>query len=160
MADKPRSTLNHHEFFMSICLGLAEMAKVRGDYPVGSVIVKDGQVIGKGIEGGKTKKDITCHAETEAIRDAVKHLETQDLSLCTLYTTHEPCILCSYVIRHSRIHTVVIGISGGDTGGISSNYPLLEDQTIEKWGKPPVLVKGILEKECENITKYYNPPPA
>jgi tRNA(adenine34) deaminase len=136
---------------MNKCIALALKAKKRGDYPVGSVIVLGGRVIGEGIEGGKTFHDITFHAEIEAIREAVGFLAGQDLSSCILYTTHEPCIMCSYVIRHVRIKCVVIGIKVPETGGLSSAYPLLLDKTIKKWGNPPELITGVLEKECLDL---------
>lgn len=133
---------------MQECIKLALIAKERGDYPVGSVIIKDGEIIGKGIEGGRSHHDITFHAEIEAIREAIKILASQDLSQCILYTTHEPCIMCSYVIRHTRINTVVMGIMTGEAGGFSSQLPVLIDTTIKKWSEPPVLISGILEGEC------------
>ena len=137
---------------MHKCIDLALLAKARGDSAVGSVLVLDGNIIGSGIEGGKTFGDITCHAEIEAIRDA-KRLGTQDLSKSILYTTHEPCIMCSYVIRHSKISVVVIGMSTGDIGGVSSAYPLLLDKTVTKWSLPPILITGVLEKECRDLHK-------
>lgn len=142
---------NHHEEIMKHCIRLAQQARQRGDSPVGAVIVRDGQLIGSGIEGGKTHQDITCHAEIEAIRQATKQLQTQDLSDCMLYTTHEPCIMCSYVIRHTGIHTVVIGVTSGEIGGVSSALPVLLDQTIQRWRQPPMLITGVLEQECRAL---------
>ena len=136
---------------MRKCIELATIAKHRGDSPVGSIIVRDGAVVGEGIEGNNTHGDITFHAEIEAVRDAVKRLGTQDLSCCTLYTTHEPCMMCSYVIRHARIKTVVSGLTTGETGGFSSRYPILIDATIGKWGRPPEMVTGVLEKSCREL---------
>lgn len=124
--------LKQHEQYMQLCIELAKVAKRRGDNPVGSILVRNGEVIGEGIEGGKTHKDITYHAEIEAIRDATKKLDTQDFSSCILYTTHEPCIMCSYVIRQSKIATVVIGIATGDIGGFSSKLPVLIDTQVLK----------------------------
>lgn len=136
---------------MRICIGLAKIAKQRGDSPVGSIIVQNGTIIGEGIEGGKTQKDITFHAEIEAIRNATKTLGIQDLSNSILYTTHEPCIMCSYVIRHSKISIIVTGLATGEIGGFSSKLPLLLDTTIKRWTPPPTLIKGILEKECATL---------
>lgn len=130
-----------HDFFMKRCAQLAAFAKERGDSPVGSVIVLDNVIIAEGIEGNKTYNDITFHAEIEAIRNAVKHFNSQDLSGCTLYTTHEPCIMCSYVIRHTKISTVVIGLLTGETGGYSSKYPILTDTTIHTWATPPIIIE-------------------
>lgn len=141
-----------NEGFMRECLSLARMAKERGDSPVGSILVRNGEIIARGIEGGKTHKDITYHAEIEAIREARTLLNTADLSDCIMYTTHEPCIMCAYVIRHSRIPTIVMGLTTGDIGGASSAYPLLKDTGINKWGTPPQLITGILEEECRALS--------
>lgn len=138
-----------HEFYMKRCIELALMAKQRGDSPVGSLIVKDGKIISEGVEGGKTFGDITCHAEIEAIRHATKLQQSPNLSGCTLYTTHEPCIMCAYVIRHHKINTVVMALTTGEIGGFSSKFPVLIDETITKWKKPPVVFVGILEEECK-----------
>ena len=138
-----------HEFYMKFAVDLALTAKARGDAPVGSVVVQDGAIIAEGIEGGKTKKYITFHAEIEAIREASIITGNSDLSDCILYTTHEPCIMCSYVIRHVKIHTVVFGISVVETGGVHSFYPILTDTKIKIWGKPPRIVRGIMEREIK-----------
>lgn len=140
-----------YEFFMRRCIELALMAKSRGDSAVGSVVVKDEKIVGEGIEGGKTHKDITFHAEVEAIREAVKNLQTTNLSGCILVTTHEPCILCSYVIRHHKISTVVVGVSSGEIGGFNSQYPILKDSRIKIWTDPPKVIMGVLEEECRQL---------
>lgn len=142
---------DNHERFMSRCIELAHIAKSRGESPVGSIIVRNGEIIGEGIEGGREHLDITFHAEIEAIRQASKLLQSQDLSECILYTTHEPCIMCSYMIRHTKINTIVSAIATGEYGGSSSHYPLLLDTGIHKWGNPPKLISGILEDECRKL---------
>lgn len=147
-----RLQLKEHETYMNICIELAKIAKQRGDSPVGSIIVQNGVVVGKGIEGGKTHKDITYHAEIEAIRHATKYLGKQDLSDCILYTTHEPCIMCSYMIRHTKIPLIVTGVTTGEIGGFSSKLPLLLDTSIKKWAIPPSLINGILAKECAELS--------
>lgn len=136
---------------MRQCIDIAMQARLRGDSPVGSLIVRDGRVIATGMEGGKTFGDITYHAEIEAIRHATALLKSQHLPDCILYTTHEPCIMCSYVIRHTKINTVVMGLNTGEIGGASSIYPLLLDTSIHKWGPPPVLITGILQQECSDL---------
>ena len=140
-----------HKAYMSICIDLAKIARQRGDSPVGSIIVQNSLIIGEGIEGGKTHKDITFHAEIEAIRHATKYLGKQNLSDCILYTTHEPCIMCSYMIRHTKIPLIVTGLATGEIGGFSSKLPLLLDTTIQKWAAPPRLINGILAKECADL---------
>lgn len=140
-----------YEGYMRKCIRLAEIAKDRGDSPVGSLLVRDGEIISEGIEGGKTHKDITFHAEIEAIRRATINLGKTDLSDCIMITTHEPCIMCSYVIRHHKIKLIIVGIPSGEIGGYSSALPLLLDKTITTWANPPQIIDGILEKECREL---------
>jgi len=143
--------LEKHEYFMRKCISLALIAQQRGESAVGSIIVQDGKIIGEGIEGGKSHKDITFHSEIEAIRDATRQIDAPDLSGCILYTTHEPCIMCSYIIRHTKISIVVTGVTTGEIGGFSSQLPLLSDTTIQRWASPPTLITGILEQECADL---------
>ncbi|MBV1922707.1 MAG: nucleoside deaminase, partial [Flavobacteriaceae bacterium] len=99
--------MKSHEYFMKKCIELGVKALKNGNPPVGSLLVKEDTIIGIGIENGKSSNDITNHAEIEAIRDALK--SHQSINGSILYTTHEPCIMCSYVIRHHRIKTIVFG---------------------------------------------------
>ncbi len=138
-----------YEDLMHRCIALGLKAKERGDPPVGSVVAQNGRIISEGTEGGRTHEDITFHAEIEAIRAARKILKTSDLSGCLLVTTHEPCIMCSYVIRHHRIAKVIVALAIGETGGISSHMPVLTDNGFSRWGKPPQIVMGVLAAECE-----------
>jgi tRNA(adenine34) deaminase len=147
--------LDEHEKWMSLCIELAKQALQRGNPPVGSIIVKEGIVLGQGIEAGKTKKDVTCHAEIEAVRDAVSKNELNDLSGCTLYSTHEPCLMCSYVIRHYKISFVVSGTSVPFIGGSSSPYPLLKIGDISIWADPPQIIEGVLKEACQALSKAY-----
>lgn len=124
---------------MKRCEALAAIAAERGESPVGSVVVMDGEIIGEGVEAGKAEQDVTFHAEVVAVREAVK-THGKDLSAATLYTTHEPCILCSYVIRHHRIGRVVIQKAVAHIGGASSNYPILRASDIPIWPSPPEVV--------------------
>ncbi|TKK65243.1 nucleoside deaminase [Ilyomonas limi] len=140
-----------YENFMRRCIELAKIAKKRGDSPVGSIIVKDGQVVAEGIEGDKTHNDITFHAEIEAVRNATLSLGKTDLSDCFMVTTHEPCIMCSYVIRHYKIGLLIVGMTTGEIGGYSSALPILTDRTISKWTAPPEIIDKILEQECKEL---------
>ena len=142
-----------YEFYMNKCIELARIAKKRGDSPVGSILVKDDIIVGEGIEGVKVHNDITFHSEIEVIRNATQRLNTRDLSDCILFSTHEPCIMCSYAIRHHKINTIVFAISVEDVGGYSSKFKVLEDQSVKKWGSSPRIIKGILEEECLKLYK-------
>lgn len=147
--------MTEHEQWMQRCIHLGKQAMQAGNPPVGALLVKGGEIIGEGMEAGKTKKDITCHAEIEAIRDAIRKGQNADMQDCTLYTTHEPCIMCSYVVRHHQIATVVIGIEVPVIGGATSVFPILKATDIAIWPDPPQLILGILKKECALLNSAY-----
>lgn len=83
--------------------------------PFGSVVVKDGKIVGSGHNRVLAKNDPTCHGEMEAIRDACRALGTHDLSGCTLYTTAEPCPMCLGAIMWSNIDAVYYGCTREDS---------------------------------------------
>lgn len=83
--------------------------------PFGTVIVKDGIIVGRGHNRVLLKHDPTCHGEMEAIRDACAQLGTHDLSGCELYTTAEPCPMCLGGILWANIKTVYYGCNRKDT---------------------------------------------
>jgi tRNA(adenine34) deaminase len=139
------------ETLMHRCIELARRAKERGERPVGAVIARGGRIVAEGMEAGKAKQDVTRHAEVEAIAEARKALGTADLSDCILVTTHEPCILCSYAIRHHRIPLVAFGLAVGEIGAYSSELAVLKDRTVKRWGEPPEVIGGVLEEECRGV---------
>ena len=120
------------------CDALARIAASQGESPVGSVVVLGGTLIGEGVEGARAHHDVTYHAEVEAIRAAIA-THGRDLSAATLYTTHEPCLLCSYVIRHHRIARVFIRHPVPDIGGATSRLPVLTTTDVASWGPPPLI---------------------
>lgn len=134
--------------FMRMAIRLAFLARDRGDTPVGSVVVRDGRIVGEGIEAVKAENDLTAHAEIRAVQDACRCLGTLHLTGCTLFTTVEPCLMCSFVIRSARISKVVIGRPVPHIGGFSSKYSILTDPEIPGWSPPPLVVTGLLEEEC------------
>ncbi|MEJ7646088.1 MAG: nucleoside deaminase [Chryseolinea sp.] len=140
---------NDHNFFMRKCLELAGKAKRNGKTGVGSLIVRGRQILGEGEEGGHELPAHMAHAELLAINHAIQSGGKSDLSDCILYTTVEPCVMCSYIIRNTRISYVVIGASTGGVGGVSSRYPILIADDIAAWGKPPSVLLNILEEECQ-----------
>lgn len=126
---------------MKRCFALADEARQNNENPVGAILTDDkGNIIAEAIEANKSKNDITCHAEIEVIRKALQKLKTSRLSETILYTTHEPCIMCSYVIRHYDIAKVVYAREGGEVGGRSLLFPLLTTDKISKWNAPPEIV--------------------
>lgn len=130
--------LEIHQPFITRCLELAMMAMLEGESPVGSVVVRNGRIIGEGYEKSRQLKDVTRHAEVVAILDALQNNESCEGA--TLYSNVEPCILCSYVVRHHKIATVVFSKYCGELGGTNPKFNLLTTNSITKWTTPPQVI--------------------
>ena len=77
------------------------------------------------------------------------------MSQSKMYTTHEPCIMCSYVIRHHKIPHVIYGISVDFIGGFTSRFKVLCTEEVPKWGEKPKVTGGICETECQYLTEQF-----
>ncbi|MDN3551502.1 nucleoside deaminase [Mucilaginibacter aquaedulcis] len=128
---------NTHKIYMDRCLELASIAAAQGESAVGSVIVHNGEIIGEGYEKSRQFKDVTRHAEVVAILDAVQKHGTCEGA--TLYSNAEPCILCSYVIRHNKIASVVFSRYCGELGGTSEKFNILTTNGISSWAPAPAV---------------------
>jgi len=144
-----------HNSYMKKCIALGKEAMSKGNPPVGAIIVKGEQIIGVGIKAGKSSKNITKHAETEAVNDAIHNGKLQNLDGCKLYTTHEPCIMCSYVLRHYKIDTIIYGTNVDFVGGITSEFKVMLTTNIPKWGNSPKIIRSVLQEKCDKLTTDY-----
>lgn len=133
-----------HEEYMRQAMELAGQAAREGDVPVGCVIVKEGQVVGRGRNRREEHGDATAHAELEAIRDACRRLGAWRLHGCTMYVTLEPCPMCAGGIINSRIDTVRYGAKDDKAGACGSVLNLFE----ERFNHKPRLYGHLLEEEC------------
>lgn len=143
---------NIHEHFMSIALKEAEKASFKDEVPIGCVIVKDNKVISKGHNNRENKKDVSSHAEMEAIRKANKKLDNWRLVDCDLYVTIEPCIMCMGAIYQSHIRHVYYGSKDPKGGAIESSLNFLDIKNLNHY---PEVTGGVLEDECSKIIKDY-----
>ncbi|RYE25941.1 MAG: nucleoside deaminase [Sphingobacteriales bacterium] len=120
---------------MQRCYELASIAAAQGESPVGSIVVKDGIIIGEASEKSKQLKDITRHAEVMAVLDALHKIGS--VAGATVYSNVEPCILCSYVLRHHKIAQVVFEKYCGELGGTSEPFNILTADSFISWHTPP-----------------------
>jgi tRNA(adenine34) deaminase len=137
-----------HERFMRVALEEAEKARVEGNSPVGSVIVRDGGIIGRRRNLVYTENDITAHAETVALRETGGELKLIDFHGCTLYTTFEPCPMCCGAILLSGVSTLVMG---GRNDPQTTSWPSYRvEDMIEQLGRSSEIdvVNGVLVEEC------------
>lgn len=140
-----------HEYFMREALRLAREAIADGDVPVGCVIVKDGEIVGRGRNRREADRDATAHAEVEAIRDACARLGSWRLQDCALYVTLEPCPMCAGAIINARLKTVRYGAREEKSGCCGSVLNLFE----EGFNHRPRVYQGPLVKECEGVLQEF-----
>lgn len=137
--------------YMRIALELAQQAAAEGEVPVGAVIVKNDEIIGRGRNRREASGNALAHAEVEAIDQACKHLGGWQLIDCTMYVTLEPCPMCAGAIINARIPRVVQGatnIKAGSCGSIVDLFSL-------PYNHKPQLISGVLEDECQQLLKDF-----
>jgi tRNA(adenine34) deaminase len=115
---------------MREALQLALRAAVQGEVPVGALVVKDGQIIGRGYNAPIVSNDPSAHAEIQALRDAARNLGNYRLGDCTLYVTLEPCAMCAGAIMHARLARLVYGAADPKTGACGSVVDLFAENRL------------------------------
>lgn len=134
--------------FMRLALVEAGKAAAAGEVPVGAVLVRDGQVIGRGYNQPISSHDPSAHAEMVALRQAAAEAANYRLPGTTLYVTLEPCTMCSGLLVHSRIQRLVFGASEPRSGAVISRCRTLE----QPWLNHRVEVEGgVLAEECAAV---------
>ena len=113
--------MNIDKKYINIAVELAKKAAKKGDFPVGAVIVKNDKIISKAYNTKERKKNAIQHAEILAIEKACKKLKTWHLEQCTLYSSLEPCMMCTGAIMQARIKKVVYSHTNQNFGAIESN---------------------------------------
>lgn len=136
---------------MRMALEQAEQARRLGEVPVGCVVVKDGQVIGRGYNRRETDRTVLGHAELMAIRQAEQALGDWRLTGCTLYVTLEPCPMCAGAILNARPESVVFGASDPVFGACGGVMNLFE----EAFGVRLRLYGGVLAEECAGLLQEF-----
>ena len=133
--------------YMQQALELAAEAAEDGEVPVGCVIVRDGEIVGRGRNRRERGKSALAHAELEAIAEACRTLGGWRLWQCTLYVTLEPCAMCAGAILNARIPRVVFGAKDKVNGCCGSAVDLF---VLPCSGKPEV-VSGVLAEESSAL---------
>lgn len=136
------------DFFMKASLKEAQKALLKGEVPIGAVVVRDGKIIARAHNLRERKNDATCHAELLAIRKACKKVGGWRLDDCELYVTLEPCIMCAGAILNARIKKVYYGAKEPKGGACESKFSLLSSGVLN-WQTD--FQGGVLEEKCSSL---------
>lgn len=140
------------ETWMNEALLLARRAGEEQEVPVGAVIVKEGNIIGRGWNRNIGLHDPSAHAEIMAMREAGVALGNHRLTACTLYVTLEPCMMCAGAMIHARLDRIVFGASDPKTGAAGGKFDLLSDLVHNH---APLVDGGCLADECSTLLKDF-----
>jgi tRNA(adenine34) deaminase len=140
------------EDFMRAALTLAQQAAAEDEVPVGAVIVKDGEIVGRGYNHPIGAHDPTAHAEIAAMRDAARCLGNYRLSGCEIYVTLEPCAMCAGAMLHARMARVIYGADDPKTGACGSVVDLFADTRLNHHTSVSC---GVLAHECGALLRDF-----
>lgn len=142
--------------FMKVAIDEARKGILAGDGgPFGSVIVKDGVIIGKGHNHVVSRNDPTCHGEIDAIRDACKNINSFDLSGADIYTTGEPCPMCLGAILWANINKIYYGCSIKENDSIGFRDEIFYKNLSISTKKMKERIIQIDHEECKELFKEY-----
>lgn len=141
-----------YDQWMKEAIREAEQAEAKGEVPIGAVLVREGEIIGRGHNLRESRQDPTAHAEMIAIREAARLLGGWRLAGCELYVTLEPCPMCAGAILLSRLDTLVYGAYDpkGGCAGTLMNLP-----RDDRFNHQVDVVGGILEQECGELLRSF-----
>jgi len=141
------------EIFMRVALELAKKAESLGEIPVGAVVVKNGEIIGRGFNAPISRHDPSAHAEMMALRDAAQRLANYRLVDCELFVTLEPCLMCAGAIMHARIARLAYGASDPKTGVCGSVVDVFAERRLNHHTE---VTGGVLAEECgAMLSKFF-----
>ena len=136
------------EEWMLAALVLARQAAQKDEVPVGAVVVRDKQIVGRGFNQPIGRHDPTAHAEIMALRDAAQTLGNYRLPGCTLVVTVEPCTMCAGALVHARIEQLIFGAREPRAGAVCSSSRVLDNPGLNH---KVTVIEGVLEKECKAL---------
>ena len=137
---------------MALALSEARAAVAHADVPIGTVIVRGGEVIAKARNRREADSDPTGHAEVLALREAGKRLRHWRLEGCALYVTLEPCVMCAGAIVLARIPLVVFGAPDPKAGAVISIAQVFDDRGLNHH---PRWRMGVMRAESEALLKEF-----
>jgi tRNA(adenine34) deaminase len=141
-----------HEYWMRFAIEEALTAQELGEVPIGAIIVKNNEIIGRGHNLRETTHDSTAHAEMIAIRQASEHLGAWRLLDCRLYVTLEPCPMCAGAMVQSRLPAVIYGTTDPKAGCAGTLMNLLQES---RFNHRTDVTAGVLQEECSSMLSQF-----
>ena len=141
-----------HSEWMREAIDLAVIASEKGEVPVGAVVGREGEIIGRGSNEPISGADPTAHAEINALREAARNVGNYRLPGCTLVVTVEPCTMCAGALVHARIETLVFGAREPRAGAVYSSANVLDNPGLNHRVS---VVEGVLAEECGELMSSF-----
>lgn len=141
-----------HHYWMNEAVKEAQKAQALGEVPIGAVIVKDQEIIGRGHNNRETQFAATGHAELIAIQAANQELQAWRLEGATLYVTLEPCPMCAGACVLSRLDRVVYAARDPKGGCSGSLMNLLQE---DRFNHQVEVIEGVLAQECGQMMSNF-----
>ena len=146
---------SRHERFMRLALEAAAVADSEGDMGVAALVVRGDRIVGRGRNRITTRRDPMAHAETDAIADACRALDSDNLAGCTIYTTMEPCPMCAGALLLARIDKWVVGGRFKSVGRTDLGRYSIES-FADFVGAEIEVTSGVLQDECEALRSRWH----
>ena len=140
------------ERWMGEALALARAAQARGEVPVGAIVVRGGEIVGRGGNAPVAANDPTAPAEMTALRDAARALGNYRLPGCDIYVTLEPCVMCAGAIMHARIRRLVFGARDPKTGACGSVVDVFGERLLNHH---TTVTGGVAGDECGELLSAF-----
>lgn len=140
---------------MRVALEEASAAGIRGEVPIGAVMVRDGEILARAGNSPITLVDPTAHAEMLVLRQTAERIANYRLSGCTLYVTLEPCPMCAGALVHARIDRLVFGARDLRFGGVRTKFRIADSELLNHAVE---VVEGVCAAEClELLQSFFQP---
>ena len=156
MADTQENSADMHSgedaSWMELALEQARLAAAAGEVPVGALVIKDGEIIGRGHNRNLLDNDPTAHAEIVALRQAAARLGNHRLVGCVMVATIEPCSMCAGALIHARIARLVYGASDPKAGAAGSTLQVINHPSLNHRME---VTAGVLAGKCSEILQKF-----
>jgi tRNA(adenine34) deaminase len=138
--------------WMQLALEQATLAAAAGEVPVGALVIKNGEILGRGHNRNQLDNDPTAHAEIVALRQAATRLDNHRLSGCEMFVTIEPCAMCAGALVHARLARLVYGAHDPKAGAVTSVLQVLNHPGLNHHLE---VRSGVLERNCAEILQIF-----